>query len=104
MVRYGIPQFQSLHTPKLMPNAPYTAESSPSPTSLRQPQALAEMEAMVCSGSGDRPPDLVVAAAEFSMIEVSAIPGCATQGDTFEELLQNLYKEIEGCLAEMFSL
>jgi predicted RNase H-like HicB family nuclease len=31
--------------------------------------------------------------------EVPAIPGCATQGDTFEELLQNLYEAIEGCLA-----
>ena len=24
--------------------------------------------------------------------EVPAIPGCATQGETFEELLQNLYE------------
>jgi predicted RNase H-like HicB family nuclease len=31
--------------------------------------------------------------------EVPAIPGCATQGDTIEELLQNLYEAIEGCLA-----
>ena len=31
--------------------------------------------------------------------EVPAIPGCATQGDTFEELLQNLYDAVEGCLA-----
>jgi predicted RNase H-like HicB family nuclease len=31
--------------------------------------------------------------------EVPSIPGCATQGDTFEELLQNLYEAIEGCLA-----
>ena len=30
--------------------------------------------------------------------EVPAIPGCATQGDTFEELLQNLYEAVEGCL------
>ncbi len=30
--------------------------------------------------------------------EVPAIPGCATQGETFEELLQNLYEAIEGCL------
>ena len=30
--------------------------------------------------------------------EVPAIPGCATQGDTFEELLQNLYEAITGCL------
>jgi len=27
------------------------------------------------------------------------VPGCATQGDTFEELLQNLYEAIEGCQA-----
>lgn len=31
--------------------------------------------------------------------EVPAIPGCATQGDTFEELLDNLYEAIEGCLS-----
>lgn len=31
--------------------------------------------------------------------EVPALPGCATQGDTFEELLQNLYEAIEGCLS-----
>ena len=31
--------------------------------------------------------------------EVPAIPGCATQGDTFEELLHNLYETIEGCLS-----
>lgn len=31
--------------------------------------------------------------------EVPAIPGCATQGETFEELLQNLYKAIDGCLS-----
>ncbi len=31
--------------------------------------------------------------------EVPAIPGCATQGETFEELLQNLYEAIEGCLS-----
>ena len=30
--------------------------------------------------------------------EVPAIPGCATQGETFEELIQNLYDAIEGCL------
>lgn len=30
--------------------------------------------------------------------EVPAIPGCATQGDNFQELLQNLYEAIEGCL------
>lgn len=31
--------------------------------------------------------------------EVPAIPGCATQGDTFEELLKNLYEAVEGCLS-----
>jgi predicted RNase H-like HicB family nuclease len=31
--------------------------------------------------------------------EVPAIPGCATQADTFEELLQNIYEAVEGCLA-----
>jgi predicted RNase H-like HicB family nuclease len=31
--------------------------------------------------------------------EVPAIPGCATQGDTFEELLQNIYEAVEGCLS-----
>ncbi len=31
--------------------------------------------------------------------EVPSIPGCATQGDTFEELLTNLYEAIEGCLS-----
>ena len=31
--------------------------------------------------------------------EVPAIPGCATQGETFQELLQNLYEAIEGCLS-----
>ncbi|MBX6422550.1 type II toxin-antitoxin system HicB family antitoxin [Thermosulfurimonas sp. F29] len=30
--------------------------------------------------------------------EVPALPGCATQGETFEELLQNLYEAIEGWL------
>ncbi len=31
--------------------------------------------------------------------QVPAIPGCATQGETFEELLRNLYEAVEGCLA-----
>ena len=30
--------------------------------------------------------------------EVPALPGCATQGETFEELLKNLYEAVEGCL------
>ena len=31
--------------------------------------------------------------------EVPAIPGCATQGETMEELLANLHEAIEGCLS-----
>ena len=31
--------------------------------------------------------------------EVPAIPDCATQGDTFEELFQNIDEAVEGCLA-----
>ena len=31
--------------------------------------------------------------------EVPAIPGCATQGDTMVELLQNIYEAVEGCLS-----
>ncbi len=31
--------------------------------------------------------------------EVPSIPGCATQGDLFEDLLVNLYEAVEGCLS-----
>jgi predicted RNase H-like HicB family nuclease len=31
--------------------------------------------------------------------EVPAIPGCMTQGETMEELIENLYDAIEGCLS-----
>lgn len=30
--------------------------------------------------------------------KVPAIPGCVTEGDTFEELLQNIYEAVEGCM------
>jgi predicted RNase H-like HicB family nuclease len=30
--------------------------------------------------------------------EVPAIPGCATQGETMDELMRNLHEAIEGCL------
>jgi predicted RNase H-like HicB family nuclease len=30
--------------------------------------------------------------------EVPAIPGCATQGETMDELLRNIHEAIEGCL------
>jgi predicted RNase H-like HicB family nuclease len=31
--------------------------------------------------------------------EVPSIPGCATQGETFDELLINIYEAVEGCLS-----
>ncbi|MCU0643106.1 MAG: type II toxin-antitoxin system HicB family antitoxin [bacterium] len=31
--------------------------------------------------------------------EVPAIPGCATQGNSFEELLHNIYEAVEACLS-----
>jgi predicted RNase H-like HicB family nuclease len=34
--------------------------------------------------------------------EVPAIPGCATQGDSMDELMQNLREAIEGCRSPAF--
>lgn len=31
--------------------------------------------------------------------EVPSIPGCATQGDSYDELIANLKEAIEGCLS-----
>lgn len=31
--------------------------------------------------------------------EVPSIPGCATQGEMFDELLGNIYETVEGCLS-----
>ena len=31
--------------------------------------------------------------------EVPSIPGCATQGETLEDLLENLHEAVEGCLS-----
>jgi predicted RNase H-like HicB family nuclease len=31
--------------------------------------------------------------------EIPAISGCATQGETFEELLSNIYEAVEACLS-----
>ncbi len=31
--------------------------------------------------------------------EVPAIPGCATQGETMEELMASVHEAIEGCLS-----
>lgn len=30
--------------------------------------------------------------------EAPSVPGCATQGESFQELLTNLYDAVEGCL------
>ncbi|HDM77456.1 MAG TPA: type II toxin-antitoxin system HicB family antitoxin [Deltaproteobacteria bacterium] len=31
--------------------------------------------------------------------EVPSIPGCVTQGNSFDELLSNIYEAVEGCLS-----
>lgn len=31
--------------------------------------------------------------------EVPAIPGCATQGETLDELMSNVHEAVEGCLS-----
>ncbi len=31
--------------------------------------------------------------------EVPAIPGCASQGETLDELMKNVHEAIEGCLS-----
>ncbi len=31
--------------------------------------------------------------------EIPSILGCATQGETFSELLNNIYEAVEGCLS-----
>ena len=31
--------------------------------------------------------------------EVPAIPGCATQGEAFDESLSNIHEAVEGCLS-----
>jgi len=31
--------------------------------------------------------------------EVLSVPGCATQGETFHELLSNIYEAVESCLS-----
>lgn len=31
--------------------------------------------------------------------EVPSIPGCMTQGETMQDLIQNLYDAVEGCLS-----
>ena len=62
----------------------------------------------VCSGHQDRAADgrdtklkIVVHEAEEGgyWAEVPAIPGCSTQGETFDELLRNIDQAVEGCLS-----
>ncbi len=45
--------------------------------------------------------DIVVHEAEEGgfWAEVPTVPGCATEGDSMEELIQNLREAIEGCLS-----
>lgn len=31
--------------------------------------------------------------------EVPAIPGCASEGETLEELLENVHEAVQGCLS-----
>jgi predicted RNase H-like HicB family nuclease len=36
--------------------------------------------------------------------EVPAIPGCATQGDTWDELMKNVHEAVEGCYGKSGSV
>ena len=51
----------------------------------------------------DRPMKLTVSVHEAIeggyWAEVPAIPGCATEGDSWDELISNLHEAIEGCLS-----
>jgi predicted RNase H-like HicB family nuclease len=31
--------------------------------------------------------------------EIPSIPGCMTQGDTWDELIKNIYEAVEACLS-----
>ena len=33
------------------------------------------------------------------LAEVPAIPGCLTEGDSWEELIKNIYEAVEACLS-----
>ncbi len=35
--------------------------------------------------------------------EVPALPGCASQGGSYEELMRNVREAIEGCISEAFA-
>jgi predicted RNase H-like HicB family nuclease len=36
--------------------------------------------------------------------EVPSLPGCSTQGDSYDEIMSNLREAIEGCLSAELSL
>jgi hypothetical protein len=61
---------------------------------------LTELRAKIAAGDGYMKIKIVVHEAEEGgfWAEVPAIPGCATQGETLDELLRNLREAIEGCL------
>jgi predicted RNase H-like HicB family nuclease len=56
---------------------------------------------MICCGEYEMKLKVVVHEAEEGgfWAEVPAIPGCVTQGETFEELIQNIYEAVDGCLS-----
>jgi predicted RNase H-like HicB family nuclease len=56
---------------------------------------------MVCLVRKDMKLKVIVHEAEEGgfWAEVPAIPGCMTEGETFEELIKHLYDAIEGCLS-----
>jgi predicted RNase H-like HicB family nuclease len=59
--------------------------------------------AIATGGSGMLPPMKVVVVVHPDedggfWAEVPSIPGCATEGDTMDELFANLKEAIEGCL------
>jgi predicted RNase H-like HicB family nuclease len=62
---------------------------------------LPRAQAKVADGDGNMKIKIVVHEAEEGgfWAEVPAIPGCATQGDNMDELMQNLHEAIEGCLS-----
>src|SRR5207244_795210 len=63
--------------------------------------SLAQARAIIAIGDLTMKIKIVVHEAEEGgyWAEVPAIPGCATQGETMEELMQNLREAIEGCLS-----
>jgi predicted RNase H-like HicB family nuclease len=62
---------------------------------------IAGVNAYFCARRADMKIKVVVHEADEGgfWAEVPAIPGCATQGETMEELLRNLHEAIEGCLS-----